>query len=334
MQRYLLIIAAMGAAYAQGPSTAESCRSAYVQILASRNKSDMAATAEGGQRFLNAGCGQFFPAQEKAVREFLSWYAQNGQKQAGAPAQAAAPAGPVVIPKGQEFQSSRQCVPGTAVRIAGGPGAPNGGTGKVIGPDGISQMFCQVAFDGGGTSNVIYWRLANADASVKPVEPVKLPPGSEFRNSNECTAGRAVTVAANLPYDDGGPGLIVRRKDETMCVVRMTATGKVQENVIYWRMAAQGAVARYPERVAPGKYGCVTFVGRVEVRPLFDVHVTGEGTYVGADCVRGSFAYDKTRGEVRFRGGVHDGRVSPFKDNGGKGMFVFQGENGSIDCGL
>jgi hypothetical protein len=181
---------------------------------------------------------------------------------------------------------------------------------------------------------VIYWRLANADANAKPLDHVKLPPGSEFRNSNECIPGRAVTVAENLPYDDGGPGVIVKRKDNMMCVVQMTKTGKIQENVIYWRMAAQGAVARYPDRVQPGKYGCVTFVGRVEVRPLFDINVTGPNTYIGADGVRGSFSYDNTRGEVRFRGGSHDGRVVLFKDNGGKGMFSFQGESGSIDCGL
>lgn len=331
MQRFLFFFATIGAVFAQAPSTAESCRSEYIQILDSQKKSDMAATAEGGRRFINAGCGQFLPAQDKALREFLAWYAQYGQTQAATPVAAAAP---VTIPKGQEFQSTRQCVAGTAVRIAGGPGLPNGGTGKVVGADSISKMFCQVAINGGGTSSVIYWRLANADANAQPVEQVKLASGSEFKNSNECTPGRAVTVAANLPYDDGGPGVVVKRKDDMMCVVQMTRTGKVQENVIYWRMAAQGAVARYPERVAPGKYGCVTYVGRVEVRPLFDVNVTGPNSYVGADGVRGSFTYDNTRGEVRFRGGAHDGRVVPFKDNGGKGMFVFQGESGSIDCGL
>lgn len=297
----------------------------------------MAATAEGGRRFLSAGCGQFFPKQAEAVRTFITAYEQRVRNQAPSQPQAApqvAAAGPVTIPKGQEFQSSRQCTAGTAVRIAAGPGAPNGGTGRVIGADGISAMFCQVAIDGGGTTNVIYWRLANADAAAKPMEHVKLAPGSEFRNSNECTPGRAVTVAENLPYDDGGPGVVVNRKDDTMCVVRMTKTGKVNENVIYWRMAAQGAAARYPERVPPGKYGCVTYTGRVEVRPLFDVNVTGPNTYVGADGVPGSFTYDNTRGEVRFQGGAHNGRVVPFQDNGGKGKFVFRGENGSIDCGL
>jgi hypothetical protein len=289
------------------------------------------------------GPGRVAPQARPAANQPLPAPARAVQ----APAVQAAPANvagaPVTIPAGQEFQSARQCTPGTPVRIASGPGTPNGGTGTIAAAAAADDLLCTVAVNGGGSQRIIYWRLASADPNARPIEHVTIPPGAELKSSNECTPGRAVTVGENLPYDDGGPGVIVRAVDNLTCVVTMTKTGK-QNNVIYWRLAPQGAVAHYPDRVPTGNYGCGTFAGivslnsniagRPEARPLWDVHVTGPNTYTGSDGSRGTFTYDKTKGEVRFSGGSHNGRTASFLDNGGRGQFVFKGENGQIDCGL
>jgi hypothetical protein len=351
--RLLLILLVTTAAVAQTRDPAALLRQAA--SLEAAKKWDAAAEAysTAGDALIAAGrtgeaaaalkkAGQMSEQAADAILKGLAAPAQQARAPAAPAPAAQANAAPLNAAPQKEFESTRQCVTGITVRITPGPGAPNGGTGKVV-PGAADDLMCSVAVDGGTSQRLVYWRLSSTDPGAKVVEHVKLAPGTEFKNASECTPGRAVTVGENLPYDDGGPGVVVKAVDDLSCLVTMTRTGK-QNPVIYWRMAPQGAVAHYPDRIPPGNYGCGTFAGvvslrdniagRVEARPLFDVHVTGPNSYTGSDGVRGTFVYDRTRGEVRFNGGTHNGRVASFLDNGGLGKFVFKSETGEIDCGL
>src|SRR5262249_4725732 len=122
------------------------------------------------------------------------------------------------------------------------------------------------------------------------------------------------------------------------CKVQMDKTGQV-ESLIYWNLSPAGGVTRNPDRVTPGSYSCVTFAGvvnhggRVEVRPLWDVKVTGPGSYVGSDGKPGTFTYDPVKGAVQFTSGAMKGNLARYVAQGG-GQFIYKGETGEIDCGL
>jgi hypothetical protein len=340
----LLLLLCTNLALTQTRDPAALLRQAATLETAKRWDNAADAYSAAGEALMAAGRTSEAAAALKKAAQMSEQAADAILNGPGAAAPQARPAvAQATIPAGQEFQSARQCVPGTSVRIASGPGLPNGGTGTIAAAAAADDLLCTVAVGDGGNQRIIYWRLAGADPNAKPIAHVTIPPGAELKSSSECTPGRAVTVGENLPYDDGGPAVVVRAIDNLTCVVTMTKTGK-QNNVIYWRMAPQGAVAHYPDRVPAGNYGCGTFAGivslhsttagRPEPRPLFDVHVTGPNTYTGSDGSRGTFTYDKAKGEVRFSGGSHNGRTASFLDNGGLGKFVFKGENGEIDCGL
>jgi hypothetical protein len=79
--------------------------------------------------------------------------------------------------------------------------------------------------------------------------------------------------------------------------------------------------------------GIINHGGRVEVRPLFDVKVTGPNTYIGSDGKPGTFVYDATQGTVRFTSGANKGQTPKYIAQKG-GQFVYKGESGEIDCGL
>ena len=160
--------------------------------------------------------------------------------------------------------------------------------------------------------------------------------GAELKTISECVPGKAVTTKNG----DAAKIVGVNRIVPTLkCNVTIERTGQT-ESFIYWELN-DGAAVRNPAQVVQGKYSCVTFAGivgtnnpgRVEVRPLFDVTVTGAGTYIGSDKQSGTFTYDAGQGVVRFTSGANKGQTPNYTAQGG-GQFVYKGETGEIDCGL
>jgi hypothetical protein len=159
---------------------------------------------------------------------------------------------------------------------------------------------------------------------------------AELKTIEECVAGKAVTTKNGDAATIVGINKIV---PTLKCNVKVTRTGETQ-SVIYWDLN-DGAVVRSPAQVAVAKYSCVTFAGivglnnagRVEVRPLFDVRVTGPGTYIGSDNKPGTFTYDAAQGMVNFTSGANKGQSPKYTAQGG-GQFVYKGETGEIDCGI
>jgi len=157
----------------------------------------------------------------------------------------------------------------------------------------------------------------------------------EFQTINECVAGKAVVTKEGLAGKVVGIDKIV---PSLKCKVTLDGTGKT-ESIIYWNLSAAGSSSANPARVVAGSYSCVTFAGiinhggRVEVRPLWDVKVTGANTYTGSDGKPGQFTYDASAGTVRFTSGAMKGNVASYVSRGG-GQFIYKGESGEIDCGL
>jgi hypothetical protein len=159
--------------------------------------------------------------------------------------------------------------------------------------------------------------------------------GDEFKTIGECVAGKAVVTK------EGASGVVVgvdKIVPNLKCKVKLDRSGQT-ESFIYWNLSPAGSTTHIPDRVTVGAYSCVTYAGiinhggRVEVRPLWDVKVTGAGTYIGSDGKAGAFSYDAATGTVRFTSGAMRGQIAKYISQGG-GQFVYKGETGEVDCGL
>lgn len=160
---------------------------------------------------------------------------------------------------------------------------------------------------------------------------------NKFESMKECVAGKRVTTDDNksgqiIGPDKWSPGL--------MCDILVDGTGK-QESVIYWKLRLAGDVDHKPAAVNTGNYSCSTFTGgHMELRPTFDIRVTGPSSYTGIhDGKPGTFNYDKSRGAdgaqglVTFQSGSLTGIQANYAASGGGNFQMLRdGHPANITC--